>query len=256
MLILPITTPLLKANDDLVKILLEKSELQEHDILVISSKAIATIEGAAINLAMMKPTAKAKKIAKSCKQTPEFSQAILNETTRMNGEVLGVCPYAVLTLLKPDGIKEGNILVPNAGLDHSNVAEGFAIGWPHDPVASMQKICAALKKATGKSLAVIISDSCCRVGRLGVTAFALTCAGMEPISSRVGEKDLFGKPLRVTREAVADQLAVAANALMGNAAECRPAAIVRGYAYTPTQFCGWVPGIAPKDDLFSPLLHS
>ncbi len=167
-----------------------------------------------------------------------------------------MCPYAVLTLLKPDGMKEGNILVPNAGLDHSNIAEGFVIGWPQKPVASVKRICTALVKATGKSLAVIISDSCCRVGRLGVTAFALTCAGMEPISSRVGEKDLFGKPLRVTREAVADQLAVAANALMGNAAECQPAAIIRGYKYAPSKFCGWVLGIAPKDDLFSPLLHS
>ncbi len=84
MLILPITTPLLAANDDLVKILLKESEFQENDILVLSSKAIATIEGAAINLAMITPTAEAKKMAKKCNQTAEFSQAVLDETKRMN----------------------------------------------------------------------------------------------------------------------------------------------------------------------------
>ena len=80
MLILPITTPLLAANDDLVKILLDAAELEENDILVLSSKAVATIEGAAINLAMITPTPQATTIAKSCNQTPEFSQAILDET--------------------------------------------------------------------------------------------------------------------------------------------------------------------------------
>ena len=101
--------------------------------------------------------------------------------------------------------------------------------------------------------AVLLTDSTCRPRRLGVTALALTVSGFDPLRSLIGMKDLFGKDLRLTQEAVADQLATAANMLMGNAGESVPAMIIRNHGIPFSNFEGWVPGIAPKDDLFGML---
>ncbi len=141
-------------------------------------------------------------------------------------------------------MKSGRILCPYAGLDRSNISSGYAIGWPQDPVRSV----AVLQKAIG--LPVIISDSCSRPGRLGVTAFALAACGIDPVRSEIDSKDLFGRPLRLTNEAVADQLATAANAVMGNADQSTPGAIIRDSGIPESDFCGWVPGIDPALDMF------
>ena len=242
--ILPIPTRLLKSGDDLPKILRETNLLKSNDILVISSKAVATCEGAAIDLSKMNVTEEAKALAKKCNQDETFTQAVLEETKRLNGEVIGTSPYALLTSLRPTGSKKGRILCPNAGLDRSNIQKGFAIGWPKECVKSVQNLYSSLK------LPIILSDSCCRPGRLGVTAFALVCAGIGPLKSEVGHKDLFGLSLRVTQEAVADQLATAANAVMGNAGQSVPAAIIRDHGFPKSNFCGWVDGIEEDDDLF------
>ena len=80
---------------------------------------------------------------------------------------------------------------------------------------------------------------------LGVTAFALVCVGLDPLLSQQGVEDLFGKPLRITTEAIADQLATAANFVMGNAGQSTPAAIIRAHGLRLSDFAGWVPGIEP-----------
>jgi coenzyme F420-0:L-glutamate ligase len=244
MIIVPIRTGLLKKNDDLAKEILNNTKLQPDDILVISSKAIATTEGSAMNLGTITPSPDAIKYAKICNLDPTFTECILREMKRMNGYIASTCPFALLTSLKPTGMKTGRILCPNAGMDQSNIGAGSAVGWPIDPVVSAQK----LRKALG--IPVIISDSCCRPSRLGVTAFALVCAGIEPLRSEIGKKDLFGNSMRVTYEAVADQLATAANAVMGNTDQCCPAAIIRNSGIAASSFCGWVDGIEPDEDMF------
>jgi len=83
-----------------------------------------------------------------------------------------------------------------------------------------------------------------------VTAFALVVSGFDPLVSKIGERDLFGRELTMTVEAVADQLATAANMIMGNAAESRPATIIRNHGIPFTDFEGWVPGISKEEDLF------
>ncbi len=241
---MPIITKRLKQGDDLAMILGKIADFNERDILVVSSKVIATCEGAKIELKKNTPTEEAKKLSVLCHQDPHFTQAVLDEMKRMNGEVAGVSPYALLTSLKPNGMKKGRILCPNAGLDRSNVENGYVIGWPKDPVASVRKLSETLK------IPVIISDSCCAASRLGVTAFALCCCHLDPIRSEIGKPDLFGHPMLITNEATADQLATAANAAMGNADQSSPAAIIRDHGIPRSNFCGWVDGIEPDEDMF------
>ncbi len=267
MLLLPIRTKILKQGDHFVQEILKNAELHSGDILVVSSKAIAMTEGAQRDLKIIKPSPEAQKLAEECNQDPRFTQAVLDETKRMNGTIVGTCPFALLTSLKPNGMKTGRILCPNAGLDQSNVASGSAIGWPRDPLQSIRKLRQSfsifnflpLEAPAGAKwgpFSILISDSCCRPSRLGVTAFALVCAGIDPLRSEIGKKDLFGKKLRVTYEAVADQLATAANAVMGNADQCCPAAIIRDHGYPLSDFCGWVDGIEDGEDMFQNLFQT
>lgn len=257
--VVPLRTPLLRQGDDIGSIIRDHGNLQSGDILVLSSKAVATVEGRAIRLERRGISAAAMDLSRASRQDPRFTQAILDETQRMQGEIVGVTPHAVLTSLHPRGMKRGRILCPNAGLDLSNVEDGHAIGWPEDPVQSVAKLWQVLRSYVGPSeqgqgehaaLSIIISDSCCHPGRLGVTAFALVCAGMRPFRDERGLPDLFGRELRMTQEALADQLATAANILMGNAAQSIPAAIIRGHNIPSSEYCGWVDGIEEGEDLF------
>ncbi|MFA7681827.1 MAG: coenzyme F420-0:L-glutamate ligase [Candidatus Peribacteraceae bacterium] len=250
MQLLPIVTPILAADDALTDILLERASFEEGDILALSSKAVATTEGAAIALETIEPSAQARELAAQCGQTPQMRQAMLDETARMHGTTVGQCPYAVLTELRPDGLTQGTIMAASAGIDHSNVPAGFVVGWPRDPVASAHRIRQELLEKTGKNVAVVITDSCCRPRRLGVAAIALTVSGFDPIRDMRGQKDLFGKELQMTQEALADQLATAANILMGNAGQSTPAVIIRDHHIPFSDFEGWVPGIEPEEDLF------
>jgi len=254
MQLIPIKTPLLKSGDNLAQILTENTKFEDGDILAISSKAVATVEGTAIDLSKIEVTEEGRKWADRCGRTPGFRQAILNETERLHGKVVGGCPHAMLTELKPEGYPEGIILVPNAGLDQSNVEEGFAVGWPLDPVGSVSRLRKELEKKTGKRIAVILTDSCCRPRRIGVTALTLTASGIDPLESQIGKHDLFGKELKMTQEARGDQLATAANMVMGNADESIPAAIIRDHGLKLSDFEGWVESMEPEEDLFAGIL--
>jgi len=204
---------------------------------------------------------------------------MLMELERLRGTVIGAVPGAALTELRPEGLTTGTILVASAGLDESNAPEGSAIGWPRNPVMSAGRLRKELETrmrsyelrvtSFGKSenphpkpetrnpkprVAVIMTDSCCVPRRSGVTAMALVVSGFNPLQPQKGRKDLFGKPLRMTTEAVADQLATAANFLMGNAAQSIPAVIIRDHGLELTEWEGWVPGIEPERDLFQGVL--
>lgn len=207
-----------------------------------------------MDLSALRISPEAERWAAQCGRSAAFRQAVLNETQRMHGTVAGSCPKAMLCELKPEGLERGSILAVNAGVDTSNVPEGFAVGWPKDPVATARLLRETLRKESGKNVAVLITDSCCRPRRLGVTAMALTVCGFEPLVTQIGTRDLFGNTLTMTYEAIADQLATAANFLMGNANQCVPGVVVRGHGLAMSDFCGWVAGIDPGEDLFQGLL--
>lgn len=253
MIILPVRTPVLTAESDFAEVLCAAMQFQDGDIVVVSSKAVATCEGDGYDLTTLTTSPDAVALGEHAQRNPVFMEAVLQETKRLRGEVIGHCPGAALTVLRPDGM-QGEIIAPNAGLDTSNVPLSRAIGWPVDPVASVKKLRHAIEEITSVRIALIIGDSCCSIRRKGVTAFALTVSGVDPLRNEIGTNDLYGRALRMTEEAVADQLTIAANAVMGNAAQSAPAAVIRDHGITFTDFEGWVPVISPKEDLFSALL--
>lgn len=252
--LLPVTTGLLGRGDDLAAAIASCFTLQDGDIVVVSSKAVTMTESGSSNLALLSVTPEASTLSSFSTLDASFVQFILEETKRLGGEITGVSPFVILTSLQPSGIKKGCILCPNAGADRSNVEAGHAIGWPKDSAASAKALRSSLEKHAGVRIAVIVSDSCCRPSRQGVTAFALTVCGIDPMKNEVGNADLHGNPLHMTQEAVADQLATAANALMGNAAQATPAAVIRDHGLPLSDFCGWVDGIPAEHDMFQDTL--
>ena len=250
MLLLPIHTPLIRAGDDLAKVLRAAADIHPGDLIIVSSKAVATAEGAAVDLHALSPSSEAAAWSEKTGRSPAFCEAVLRETKRLRGRIIGFSPMgAILTEVQPEGLSSGVILVANAGMDESNVAEGYAIGWPKDPVASANN----LRAACGGN-PILLVDSVCLPRRKGVTAIALVAAGIDAFQSDIGKRDLFQKTMRYTIEARADQLAAAAALLMGNAAESMPAVIVRSHDFPLVESVGWVEGIAPADDLFRDLL--
>lgn len=224
MQLIPITTSIIKNVDNLFEVVLtglKKNEVKvvEGDILVISSKILALTQGRIIELKRIKPSARAKALNKTqyglAREDERFVQLVLDEAD-------AVLPGKMLLTLK-DGI-----LIPSAGIDRSNAPEGFAILWPEDPWNVAQKLlrsfCAHFHL---KKLGVIICDSHCTPLRLGVTGIAIAWAGFFGIEDARGTKDIFGKKLKVTQKAVADNLSSAALVLMGEAAEKTPFVLIK-----------------------------
>lgn len=118
-------------------------------------------------------------------------------------------------------------MAANAGIDNKNVPSDYAVLWPKDPAASAREVRDRVKSRTGKDVAVIIVDSGLVPLRIGTTGLALAVAGFKPIKDSRGCKDLFGKSIVITRQAVADDLASAAHLLMGEATEKTPLVLIK-----------------------------
>ena len=245
--LIPLKTGLLRKGDDLAAALRRAGDVRPGDIVVVTSKVVATCEDAFYDLTTIPVSDQARAEAETTGRSPEFCQAVLEETARMDGNVVGRCPGALLCLVRP--AKDMHIVAANAGMDQSNVPDGTALGWSRDSAASAKR----LREELG--CAVIVIDSCCTPLRTGIDAFALACAGVDPVRDERGKPDLFGKPLRITRDAVADELASAASLLMGNAGQATPAVIARGHGLPPSDFAGWVPTFPPEEDLFRDVIR-
>jgi len=221
-MLIPIETPIIKLGDDLIKILStsirEKGmRLEDGDILAISSKVVALAQGRIVRCDTVKPSKKARILGRKYSLDPWFVEIILREAD----EVYGGVYRAILTL-------KNKILVPNAGADLSNAPEGYAILWPDNPRAAAKKIKEEMEREFQAKIGVIIVDSYCIPLRAGTIGIALAVAGFKPVIDERGRKDLFGKELKITRHALADDLASAAHALMGETDRRIPAVIIRG----------------------------
>ncbi len=210
--------PLINAGDDIAHILSEKTELKQHDIVVISSTIVSKSQGRTISLESVKPTRRAKTIAKSNQNDPRFVQAVLDESE----EILLESPFLLVRT------KNGSICV-NAGIDHSNVeGQDNVLLLPEDPDKSALAIKEAIFNYTGKKVSVIITDTNGRAFRMGQTGAAIGIAGIKPTRDWRGTEDLFGRVLEVKNEAIVDEIAGFANILMGEGSGGTPIVIIRG----------------------------
>ncbi len=218
--VLGIKTELIKIGDDMVKALMKGMEesglkLEEGDILVVSESALATSERRVVNLEDVTPSRLACTLGAKYSKDPREMELILKESD----EIVGGIPGVVLTL-------NGGFLYPNAGIDHSNAPPGYVILFPADPKRAAEDI--RRRISGGKRIGVIVGDSRTHPLRFGCVGVALGCAGIEPVEDARGQVDLYGKPLLITRKAVADNLVSAAQIVMGESNESTPAVIIRG----------------------------
>jgi len=223
--VIPIlSSKIIEESDDLLNVLLNSMEQQnlvfeDNDLLVVASKVVSVVENRILNFDTITYTDLAEKLAKKAKISPEFAQIILNES---NNNFIGAVPGAITTINKYG-------LLANAGADQSNVNDEQAIILPEDCKASARKLHMQIYQHFSKFVGIIIADSRTIPLRLGTVGAALATYGFLSVIDERGNKDLFGRLMHITTRAVADQLATAAEIVMGETNEQIPFVIIRGY---------------------------
>jgi coenzyme F420-0:L-glutamate ligase / coenzyme F420-1:gamma-L-glutamate ligase len=213
--------PELRANDDLALILHEAAAraggLVAGDVVVVAQKAVSKVEGRVVRLADVEPSDRARELA-GPDGDPRHMEVILREST----EIIRSRPPLVIAETRH------GFVCASAGVDASNAPEaGSLVLLPVDPDASAARIRGRLGQLSGVDVGVIVSDSFGRAWRQGTTDVALGVAGLTPLCDLRGTTDARGRELRTTQIAVADEIAGAAELVLGKARQV-PAAIVRG----------------------------
>ena len=222
--------PLIEPGADLTAIIAEALaraglEPHDHDVLVVAQKIVSKAEGRLIDLDTIAPSARAMELAGATGKDPRLVELVLRESD----SVIRTAPNIIIVAHRL------GLVMANAGIDQSNIRHGdgeWALLLPADPDGSALRLKHALDQRFGVNLAVIVSDSFGRAWRNGVTGVAIGSAGLPSLVSRIGDPDLFGRTLRVTEIALADEIATAASLLMGQADEGLPAVLVRGLAWS------------------------
>ncbi len=203
--------------EDLLKTLEHhRLNLQENDVLVISTKYISISQGRIVNSRNIKVSNKGFEISKKFQIKPKIAEIILRETDKIFGGLAGF----VITASE-------NIMAPNGGIDKSNAKKGHVILYPKNPFLIAEEIRRKVFLRFLVHIGVILVDSRLMPGRVGTSGVAISCAGIEPVLDLRSQKDLEGNPLKVTFQAVIDNIATIANHKMGEGAESKPFAIVR-----------------------------
>ena len=208
-------------DDDLSELILHSGDILDGDILVIAQKIISKQEGRTVKLSSVSPSLLSQGISSQYDKDPNIVELILSESkriVRMNRGIIIVETH--------DGF-----ICANAGIDESNVANGYATLLPLNSDTSAQIIRQNIFKKTGKTVAVIISDTFGRPFRTGQTNCAIGISGLNPILDYAGTLDSFKRTLRVTAIAVADELSSSAELVMEKTKKC-PVVIIRDYSFT------------------------
>jgi coenzyme F420-0:L-glutamate ligase/coenzyme F420-1:gamma-L-glutamate ligase len=211
----------IEPEDDIVGLILESQKICNADILVIAQKIISKKEGRLVDLSSVTPSLLAEGISSQYQKDPRIVELILQESKKIvrmkNGIII---------------VETNNGLVcANAGIDESNVRDGCATLLPKNPDLSADSIRKQIFDRTKKSVAVIISDTFGRPFRLGQTNIAIGLSGINPVLDYAGTLDSYGKTLRVTAIAVADELCGVAELVMKKNDKC-PVAIIRNYEFS------------------------
>jgi coenzyme F420-0:L-glutamate ligase/coenzyme F420-1:gamma-L-glutamate ligase len=217
--------PEIKAGVPLADLLCRKLEehglpIADRDVLVIAQKVISKAEGRLVELKHIAPSAYACSVAEEFGKDPRQVEVVLRESRRIVRMDDGVI------------VVETNhgFVCANAGVDASNVPEGWVSLLPEDPDASAVRLRDEIAAITGKRTAIVISDTFGRPWREGLTNVAIGVAGFHPLVDYRGAKDPHGNVLSATVIAAADELAAAAELVMGKTSR-RPAAIIRNFPW-------------------------
>jgi coenzyme F420-0:L-glutamate ligase/coenzyme F420-1:gamma-L-glutamate ligase len=200
-------------------------QLQPGDILIVTHKIVSKAEGRLVDLRTVEPSPFARQWAERYNKDARQIEVVLQESTRVVKMDRGVIIAET----------RHGFVCANAGVDASNVAGADEVVLlPVEPDASAQRIRDGLRAKTDLDVPVIISDSFGRAWRDGVVNIAIGVAGLAPVVDYRGQRDPYGYLMSASVMAVADELAAAAELVMGKVDQ-RPVAVVRGYGYTPDE---------------------
>ena len=215
---------MVKSGDEIARLIVQSCEsndleLEQGDVVVVAQKIFSKAEGRVVRLKDVVPSTEAKQLARMTGKSSKFVELVRRETRR-------VLKATSEVLLVED--KRGLICI-NAGIDKSNVegSGNFAL-LPELPDRSARDCRLKIKSLTGKEVAVVVCDTYSRPFRRGQVNFAIGVSGLGPFRDYRGKKDLFGQILKVKNIAVVDEIAAAAELLMGQGTEARPVVILRG----------------------------
>jgi coenzyme F420-0:L-glutamate ligase len=219
--VLPLLADRMEEKFNVFEILLKtleknNAELEEGDVLVISTKYISNSQGRIVNLDNIRISEEGMNISKKFQLKPEIAEIIIRESDKIFGGIGGF----VIT-------SSDNIMAPNAGIDKSNIKKGKAILYPTNPYLTAEQIRRKIFLKLFIHVGIILVDSRLMPARIGTSGIAISCAGIEPVLDMRSKEDLDGNSLKVTFQAVVDNIATIANYKMGEGAELKPFAIVR-----------------------------
>ena len=211
--------PEVREGDDLAALLAAAVQLEDGDVLVVAQKVVSKAEGRVLDLESLEPSAPA--IALAGDHDPRRVEAVLREAVRLvrarRGFVIAETQHGYVCA--------------SAGVDASNApAAGQLVLLPEDADASAARLRARVGELTGRTVAVLVTDSFGRAWRQGTTDVAIGAAGLQVLLDLAGTRDPAGYELKGTTIAVADEIAGAAELVMGKTAGI-PAAVVRGLAH-------------------------
>ena len=221
MQILPISIEKeITVDDDLSQLIINSTDIHDDDIIVIAQKIVSKHEGRVVELSTVKPSLLAEGISSQYNRDPHIVELILSESKRIirmkNGLIIVETNHG--------------FICANAGIDESNVIDGFATLLPLNSDKSAELIRTKILNETGKNVAIIISDTFGRPFRMGQTNYAIGISGLNPILDYAGTLDSFKRILRITAIAIADELSSAAELVMEKTKKC-PVAIIRDYSF-------------------------
>ncbi|MDX6493516.1 MAG: coenzyme F420-0:L-glutamate ligase / coenzyme F420:gamma-L-glutamate ligase [Gaiellaceae bacterium] len=203
-------------GDDLAELVAGSAELEDGDVVVLAQKVVSKAEGRVVRLEEIEPSKRAHELAEG--EDPRRIEAILRESRR----VVRSRPPLLIAETRH------GFICASAGVDSSNAPEaGMLVLLPLDPDASAARVRERLTDLTGRSVGVVVTDSFGRPWRAGTTDVALGVAGIRPLLDLSGQRDRAGYELRHTEIAVADEIAGAAELVMGKV-DGVPGAVVRG----------------------------
>jgi len=243
--------PEIREGDDLAGLIVEgvrraNEVLLDGDVVVVAQKVVSKAEGRRVRLSTVVPSEAARELAGKTHKDARKVELVLRESR------------GIVRVREGQDDREGvlvtehrlGLVCANAGVDESNVgSEGGVLCLPEDPDASAERLRVHLHSAFRARLGVIITDTFGRAWRLGLVNVAIGLAGFPAVSCLIGERDRDGRALRVTQNAVADEVAAAAGLSMGKA-QGRPAIVVRGLTWDSVGSCASDLLRAEQEDLF------